>query len=271
MQFALVDGMRHQARLGLVGFCPICGSPMQAKCGTRVIHHWAHSGRRNCDPWWENETSWHRAWKEHFPAECREVSHVAPDGEIHRADIKTPTGIYIEVQHSSMTDAEREAREAFYGNLIWVVDGRPFKDNFDLFHFLPAPNSQVAKDIVWFQAKRGMHGSNAGLFWRLSENPGIVPGSNSMVQIRSYREIAEEVEAAYCGHQQYDWVRPRRGWLDSNCPVYLDFGEDWMLRLDNYGDSQLRCVFRVSKRKFLHDVMTETRARDVATRFYAIG
>ncbi|WP_287302509.1 hypothetical protein [Mesorhizobium sp.] len=42
----------------------------------------------------------------------REISHIAPDGEIHRADIKTPSGIVIEVQHSAMT-AERLSREAF--------------------------------------------------------------------------------------------------------------------------------------------------------------
>jgi hypothetical protein len=78
---------------------------MVAKCGPRVMHHWAHAGRRNCDPWWENETPWHREWKNLFPEDCREVSHTAPDGEVHRADIKTPAGIVIEVQHSNMTDS----------------------------------------------------------------------------------------------------------------------------------------------------------------------
>jgi competence protein CoiA len=74
---------------------------------------WAHAGWRNCDPWWENETPRHREWKSLFPDHCREITHTAHDGEIHRADIKTPTGIYIEVQHSSMTDAERLSRESF--------------------------------------------------------------------------------------------------------------------------------------------------------------
>ncbi|WP_208116649.1 MULTISPECIES: hypothetical protein [unclassified Rhizobium] len=108
----------------------MCGSAVVAKCGPRVVHHWAHKGRRNCDPWWENETEWHRQWKNHFPEECREISHIAEDGEIHRSDIKTPHGVYIEVQHSAMTDAERKSREEFYKNLIWVIDGQPFKKNF---------------------------------------------------------------------------------------------------------------------------------------------
>ena len=50
--------------------------------------------------------------EEQVPEECREISHVASDGEIHRADIKTPTGIVIEVQHSAMTDTGRLSREA---------------------------------------------------------------------------------------------------------------------------------------------------------------
>ncbi|MER9306403.1 hypothetical protein [Mesorhizobium sp. M0496] len=34
-----------------------------------------------------------------------------------------------------MTDAERIARETFYGNL-WVIDGRGFRHNFDIYHLL---------------------------------------------------------------------------------------------------------------------------------------
>jgi hypothetical protein len=99
---------------------------------------------------------------------CREISHVAPDGEIHRADIKTPTGIYVEVQHSAMTDAERLSREAFYGNLVWVIDGSAFKQNFDIFHLLPDPESEVAQDVIWCKAQRHMNGANGGMFFRLS-------------------------------------------------------------------------------------------------------
>ena len=88
--------------------------------------------------------------------------------------------------------------------------------------------------------------------------------------MRSLREIEAEVTQDYRGHHQYVWVRPRRTWLDATCPVYIDFGEDWLARLEIYDDSGLPCLFRVAKRKFLHDAMVETSARAIATRCYPI-
>jgi len=277
MQYALVDGMRREATTGGRGLCPTCGAAMIAKCGPRIMHHWAHAGRRNCDPWWENETEWHRAWKNLFPAECREISHVAADGEIHRADIKTPTGIVIEVQHSAMTDAERRSREDFYGNLVWVIDGRGFRDNFDIYHLLPAPHSEIAQDLVWVKATRQLQGAARGIFFRLSEGRAEFPNENiTKATLRGgfyhfIHEIEAEVEQAYQGHHQFDWVRPRRTWLDAASPVYIDFGDDRLVRLETYDESGLRCIRLVSKRKFLHDVMVETDASAIATRFYPLG
>lgn len=224
MQYALVDDERKEAFPGGTGSCPTCAAAMVAKCGPRVIHHWAHCGRRNCDPWWENETEWHREWKNRFPEDCREISHTAPDGEIHRADIKTPTGIYIEVQHSSMTDAERESREAFYQNLVWVIDGTPFRKNFDIYHMLPDPASELARDLVWAKAARHMAGANCGIFFRVSANqehyPGVTKATLRGGLNESLEQIRPAVEASYRGHHQYDWVRPRQTWLDAKCPVY---------------------------------------------------
>jgi len=96
---------------------------MVAKCGEVRLWHWAHKGRLHCDPWWENETEWHRAWKDQFPPEWQEIVHLAGDGERHIADVKTGDGWVIEFQHSSITPEERRSRDAFYPKLIWVVDG----------------------------------------------------------------------------------------------------------------------------------------------------
>lgn len=277
MQFANVEDERREAFPGGHGNCSTCGAPTVAKCGPRVMHHWAHASRRDCDPWWENETLWHREWKNRFPADCREISHVAPDGEIHRADIKTPTGIVIEVQHSAMTDAERSSREAFYGNLVWVVDGSGFRQNFDIYHPLPDPASELARDLVWAKTYRHLPGTFDGVFFRVSDalehnaNATKADLGGDMHLVHFIDEIEEQLGQAYSGHRQYDWVRPRRTWLDATCPVYIDFGEDWLAQLMAYDESGLRCMRYVAKRKFVHDAMVETDARAIATRFYPIG
>jgi hypothetical protein len=96
---------------------------MVAKCGEERTWHWAHQGARICDPWWENETEWHRAWKGRFPISWQEVIHPAENGEKHVADVKTDHGWVIEFQHSYIDPKERRSRNAFYPKLAWVVDG----------------------------------------------------------------------------------------------------------------------------------------------------
>jgi competence protein CoiA len=123
MKYALICGKKSEATKGALGYCPSCGSEVIARCGEKKINHWAHKGKRTCDPWWENETEWHRSWKGHFPIEWQEVVHKADNDEKHIADVKTDTGWAIEFQHSYLNPEERRARNAFYPNLVWVVDG----------------------------------------------------------------------------------------------------------------------------------------------------
>lgn len=268
MQYALVDGVRSEATPGRKGICDICKRIMVAKCGPRIIHHWAHHRLRNCDPWWENETEWHRNWKKLFPEECREIPHIDERGEIHRADVKTSSGIYIEFQHSSMTDEERISREKFYKNLVWVIDGIPFEENFYLLHALPESTSEVAKDLVWSKAKKNERGTSNGIFWRISENPD--PSTGHWLDTTTDKESLLKY---YRGDHQYDWVRPRKTWLDATCPVYLDFGKEHLFRLETYHQpdgSNLKTVRLVAKEKFLHDVITEATAKAIGTKFYPI-
>ena len=246
---------------------------MVAKCGPRVLHHWAHKGRRNCDPWWENETAWHRKWKGYFPRHCREIHHIAESGEIHRADVKTPTGIYLEIQHSTMSDRERAAREAFYENLLWIVDGKRFQTNFDIFHMLPHPKSLLAADLVWYKARRGKWGSTHGLFWRLSETRRRHPDKRVsktnvgslgiLVEVHSIEDIRADLVAEYRGHHQYDWIRPRNVWLDCRCPVFIDFGEDPLVKLETYDATDLPCIRYVSRHQLVKDVMSKSDVKAV--------
>ena len=123
MKFALVNGEKSEATKGAKGLCPSCGAELIARCGEVKINHWAHKGKRNCDPWWENETEWHRAWKNEFPTEWQEVVHYDENGEKHIADVKTQTDWVIEFQHSYLKPEERHSRNIFYNKLVWVVDG----------------------------------------------------------------------------------------------------------------------------------------------------
>jgi len=124
MRRALVDGVRVDAQPKLRGECIRCGGEMIAKCGRVKVWHWAHKGEPPCDPWWENETEWHRDWKDRFPVDWQEIIAEDPvTGERHIADVRTPHGLVIEFQHSVIDPAEVQSREAFYGNMIWIVDG----------------------------------------------------------------------------------------------------------------------------------------------------
>jgi competence protein CoiA len=123
VKYALMNGQREEAKPGLSGECPGCNRPMIAKCGELKAHHWAHAGKRVCDSWHENETEWHRAWKNQFPAEWQEIVHHADDGERHIADVKTDKAWVLEFQHSHLKPDERRARTNFYKKLVWVVDG----------------------------------------------------------------------------------------------------------------------------------------------------
>jgi hypothetical protein len=129
MKYALIDGQRYEAQSGCKGVCISCGSPTVARCGEVRVNHWAHLGQRRCDSWWENETDWHRAWKNNFPSLWQEIVHTADNGEKHIADVKTNEGWVLEFQHSYIKPEERRSREDFYKKLIWVVDGnRRIKD-----------------------------------------------------------------------------------------------------------------------------------------------
>lgn len=123
MKFALVNDKKAEATKGAKGYCPSCGAELTARCGEVKVNHWAHKGSRNCDPWWENETEWHRLWKDNFPKDWQEVVHADSNGEKHIADVKTQAGWALEFQHSHLKPEERRSRNAFYSKLVWVVDG----------------------------------------------------------------------------------------------------------------------------------------------------
>ncbi|MDB9938883.1 hypothetical protein OAD78_06880 [Candidatus Thioglobus sp.] len=135
MRFALSNDKRIEATKGAKGICPCCGNDLVAKCGEINIHHWSH--KKKCDDhWWENETEWHRNWKNYFPKEWQEIIHYDESGERHIADVKTSEDWVIEFQHSAIDKEERLSRDNFYNKLIWIVDGMRRKTDLKQFKSL---------------------------------------------------------------------------------------------------------------------------------------
>lgn len=134
MRFALINNNGVEAQPQLQGLCSCCSKPVIAKCGTRKIWHWAHKSKTDCDNWWESETQWHRAWKDNYPTDWQEVSlRDKTTGEKHIADVKTTDSLVIEFQHSKISVEERTSREAFYKDMVWVVDGTRLKGDYSKF------------------------------------------------------------------------------------------------------------------------------------------
>ena len=194
MKYAISNDQRIEATPKAVGKCPCCGADLIARCGDLKVWHWAHKGRRVCDHWWESETEWHRAWKDTFPKEWQEVVHFAEDGEKHIADIKTPDGFVIEFQHSYIKAEEKLAREQFYKNMVWVVDGKRaksdyprFEKNYDEGNWLHWPESRYRsiRDPDWTLPKAWLNRTVPVIFdWQVTVWPTIYTADGDLAPPR---------------------------------------------------------------------------------------
>lgn len=228
MKFALVDGARRVPEPGLSGKCPIFGHPMVAKCGLIRVHHWAHQGSPSCDPWWENETEWHRAWKGHFPEEWQEVIHAAEHGEKHIADVKTDHGWVLEFQHSPIKPEERHSREVFYKQLIWVVDGLRRKRDVPQFNSAleagkpvgPLVRLTFADECALLREWSGStslvfidFGENSRVWWLMNKGVGkpayVMPFPRAQFieshrgQAKEFNELAKQFEVLIAEYEQH--------------------------------------------------------------------
>lgn len=133
MKYALLNDEKVEAlESGTIALCPICKGSVRAKCGEKKINHWAHISKQECDSWQDNETEWHRNWKNYFPAEWQEVVMFdAETGEKHVADIRTRNNVVIEFQNSPIFPAEVRQREGFYRRLIWVVNAQNSRNSLE--------------------------------------------------------------------------------------------------------------------------------------------
>lgn len=153
MRYAYIGNQRVEPQKGLRGICACCGGELISKCGQFKIHHWAHKDLKSCDPWWENESEWHRQWKSYFPSEKQEFVLInETTKEKHIADVYSEKGVVLEFQSYSIDPEEVRARENFYQRLVWVVNG--MKNEFDKFYFAQSlvgtdPNDPMLKNVKW--------------------------------------------------------------------------------------------------------------------------
>jgi len=149
---------------GIRSQCPLCHEVVIPKCGEIKIWHWAHKSLADCDHWSEPETEWHKAMKELFPPNCREV--IIPP---HRADVRTAKHLVVEFQHSPISPGEIREREDFYGRLVWVVDARTW--HVEMLH--------IEKSLIW--ANRRAHPA-----WMSAECPVILDIGYTLLHIYGY-------------------------------------------------------------------------------------
>jgi hypothetical protein len=163
MLLSLVNGAMTLAAPGATGTCPSCSSDVVAKCGSKVVWHWAHRSLEDCDTWSEGETSWHAAWKSRF--ERTEVL-IRRDGVTHRADAVGDCGTVIEFQHSGISWDEIIERENFYGGMCWVLDGtRAFQDSRIGLQFVsPSGAGLEYVKFRWKARKRSFDGCRKPIF-----------------------------------------------------------------------------------------------------------
>ncbi len=173
------------------GTCPNCAEEVIARCGQLISWHWAHLPTSAYAPGGGGpESCWHAWYKSQFPEAWREQSH----GH-HRADIRTPNGLTIEVQSGPLKQSQVRAREAAWDHLIWFYYAIPeLTDDDEEPDAVPGGRGERWPDrdkpSFWFS-----HKPAEVLFW---------------------------------------WRRPRSDALWSRAPVILDIGFDRCLRVKTW-------------------------------------
>jgi hypothetical protein len=222
MQYAILNGDRAIPAKGLRASCPQCGGEVVAKCGSIVVHHWAHLAA-DCDPWSEPMTDWHIGWQSLVPSENREVTVGA-----HRADIKLNDGLVVEIQHSPISAEEIREREKFYKNMIWIFDARDFAER-----FVQRGKSKVPLAVLLEQSVHLPYGKrivnpgslNHGMHRAESDQGSLLFRKNCMIKVNRFT-IHDAI------HVGVDWLRMRPSIAFCKKPVFFDVGKVNLLLID---------------------------------------
>ena len=130
MMLARHEGRLQRATPGGRGVCPHCDEPVMAKCGQIMVWHWSHYADY-CSDTWAEESDWHLTWKDWALERGWQVEvPIVKNEKPHRADIVTPSGWIIELQHSPLSTTQIDERERFYGRMVWIWDAASAWDRF---------------------------------------------------------------------------------------------------------------------------------------------
>ena len=217
MLYALVNGVKSEATPNGKALCPFCDHKMIAKCGEFVSWHWAHERAANCDSWYQPETEWHRKWKAVFGKDNCEII-LNKDGIKHIADIKTIHGCVIELQNSPINYEKLIEREDFYGpDMIWIINGIQFADNFKI---LPIHGLEYDTYTPEFDRFAKMHGFTPN--YSSEKNTG-----------------------------RFEWKRPKKVWSLAGANVYIDFGNEFLFKINKWSSDSKGIGDQISKKQFI--------------------
>ncbi|WP_316805405.1 competence protein [Pedobacter nototheniae] len=174
----------------------------------------------NIKTYYAGETPWHRNWKLAFPENYRERGfYDNQTGEIHRADVHTPSGITLEFQNSPITLAELNSREAFYPKLVWVLNGKKFK-GFRILKNLPDVDDP-ALDHYEF-----CHSDHLSMV-RKTE---VLMGLTKPKVLNFYHPEIKKV-AITTHYYSYCWKQPHAVWFMARAPIIVDLGGHFLYEL----------------------------------------
>ena len=118
-----------QTQRGSEYFCPCCNEKLILRKGKIRAHCFSHPKSSTCtDHWHYDMSDWHKNWQNRFPQEAQEVVKEF-GGKRHRADVLLENEkCVLEFQHSKISNAEFNERNAFYKSLgyrvKWIFDVR---------------------------------------------------------------------------------------------------------------------------------------------------
>jgi len=169
---------------------------------------------------YRKETVWHRDWKLAFPPSFREVAfYDAANSDTHRADIFTPSGYTIEFQNSPITLAELDSREAFYPNLIWVLNGKKFK-GFKILKHLPDVDDPKLKDYEF------CHSDHLSMVRKAEVMQGI---PNPKI-LNFYHPELQGVKFT-SNLYSFCWKQPHSVWYLATAKIIVDLGGHFLYEL----------------------------------------